>query len=182
MKLTIYAKNMPVSPNVTRRIEKKTEKMSRYLLPDAEMQIRLSKELKRDLRVVEITVPMGNNVFLRAEASEPENLFLAIDQALAKIERQIHRHRTKLSKRLKEDAFAAPAPEYIEDEALPEAGAPQIVRRKTFPVRPMSVEDAAVEMELLGHSFFAFVNIETERTNILYQRKDGGLGLLEPEA
>ena len=94
MKLTIYAKNMTVSPNVTRRIEKKTEKMGRYLLPDTEMQIRLSKEQKRDLRVVEITVPMGNNVFLRAEASEPENLFLAIDQALAKIERQIRRHRT----------------------------------------------------------------------------------------
>ena len=63
-----------------------------------------------------------------------------------------------------------------------EEAAPQIVRRKTFPVRPMSVEDAAVQMEMLGHSFFAFVNIETERTNILYQRKDGGLGLLEPEA
>ena len=85
MKLTIYAKNMTVSPNVTRRIEKKTEKMGRYLLPDTEMQIRLSKEAKRDLRVVEITVPMGNNVFLRAEASEPENLFLAIDQALAMV-------------------------------------------------------------------------------------------------
>ena len=92
MKLSIYAKNMTVSPNVTRRIERKTEKMSRYLLPDTEMQIRMRKE-KNDLRVVEITVPMGNNVILRAEASEPDNLFMAIDQALAKMERQIHRHR-----------------------------------------------------------------------------------------
>ncbi len=182
MKLTIHAKNMTVSPNVSRRIEKKAEKMGRYLLPDTEMQVRLSREPKRDMRVVEITVPMGNNVFLRAEAAESENLFLAIDQALAKIERQIHRHRTKLGKRIREDAFAAPEPEYIEDEAPVEEGAPQIVRRKTFPVRPMSVEDAAVQMEMLGHSFFAFVNVETERTNILYQRKDGGLGLLEPEA
>ncbi len=182
MKLTITAKNMTVSPNVTRRIEKKTEKMGRYLYPETEMQIRLSREAKRDLRVVEITVPMGNNVYLRAEASEPENLFLAIDQALAKIERQIHRHRTKLGKRIRDDAFAAPEPEYIEDELAVEEAAPQIVRRKTFPVRPMSVEDAAVQMEMLGHSFFAFVNLETERTNILYQRKDGGLGLMEPEA
>ncbi len=181
MKLTIHAKNMTVSPHVSRRIEKKTERMSRYLLPDTEMQVRLSREPKRDLRVVEITVPMGNNVFLRAEAAEPENLFMAIDQALAKIERQIHRHRTKLGKRIKDDAFALPEPEYIEDEAVAEESAPQIVRRKTFPVRPMSVEDAAVQMEMLGHSFFAFVNIETERTNILYQRKDGNLGLLEPE-
>ncbi len=180
MKLSIYAKNMTVSSQVTRRIEKKTEKMSRYLLPDTEMQIRMRRE-KNDLRVVEITVPMGNNVILRAEASEPDNLFMAIDQALAKMERQIHRHRTKLGKRIKEDAFIQAEPEYIEEEAV-EEDAPKIVRRKTFPVRPMSVDDAVIQMELLGHSFFAFVNIETERTNVLYLRKDGDLGLLEPEA
>lgn len=180
MKLSIYAKNMTVSPNVSRRIERKTEKMSRYLLPDTEMQIRMRKE-KNDLRVVEITVPMGNNVILRAEASEPDNLFMAIDQALAKIERQIHRHRTKLGKRIREDAFVPQEAEYIEDETIDEA-APKVVRRKTFPVRPMSVEDAGIQMELLGHDFFAFVNIETERTNVLYRRKDGNLGLLEPES
>ena len=179
MKLSIYAKNMTVSPNVSRRIERKTEKMSRYLLPDTEMQIRMRKE-KNDLRVVEITVPMGNNVILRAEASEPDNLFMAIDQALAKMERQIHRHRTKLGKRIREDAFVPQEAEYIEDETIDEA-APQVVRRKTFPVRPMSVEDAGIQMEMLGHDFFAFVNIETERTNVLYRRKDGNLGLLEPE-
>ena len=174
MKLTIYAKNMTVSPHVTRRIEKKTERMGRYLLPDTEMQVRLSKEPKRDIRTVEITVPMGNGVILRSEASEPENLFLAIDQ--------IHRHRSKLDKRIRDDAFASNELEFIEDEdAAAEESVPEIVRRKTFPVRPMSVEDAAVQMEMLGHSFFAFVNAETEEINVLYQRKDGKLGLLEPE-
>ena len=139
MKLTIYAKNMTVSPHVTRRIEKKTERMSRYLLPDTEMQVRLSKEPKRDIRTVEITVPMGNGVILRSEASEPENLFLAIDQALAKMERQIHRHRSKLGKRIRDDAFASNELEFIEDEdAAAEESVPEIVRRKTFPVRPMS--------------------------------------------
>ena len=59
---------------------------------------------------------------------------------------------------------------------------PKVVRHKTFPVRPMSVEDAGMQMELLGHDFFVFVNADTDRTNVLYQRKDGGLGLLEPEA
>jgi putative sigma-54 modulation protein len=105
---------------------------------------------------------------------------MAIDQALAKIERQIHRHRTKLGKRIKEDAFAVQEPEYIEEEVAEEA-APKVVKRKTFPVRPMSVDDAIIQMEMLGHDFFAFVNIETERTNVLYRRKDGDLGLLEPE-
>ena len=179
MKLSIYGKNMAVTESITRRIEKKTDKMSRYLLPDTEMQVRMRRE-KNDRRVVEITGPMGNNGILRAEASEQENLFLAIDQALAKMERQIHRHRTKLEKRLREDAFKPVEPEYIEED-IPEEGTPKIVRHKTFPVRPMSVDDAVIQMELLGHSFFAFVNVETERTNILYQRKDGDLGLLEPE-
>jgi putative sigma-54 modulation protein len=72
-------------------------------------------------------------------------------------------------------------PEYIEEDQAEEQER-KVVKRKTFPVRPMSVEDAIIEMELLGHNFFAFVNIDTERTNVLYLRKDGDLGLLEPEA
>ena len=177
MKLSITARNMSVTPGITKRIEKKTDTMSRYLLSETEMQVRMRKE-KNDVRVVEITVPMGNNVILRSEAAD-ENLFLAIDHALTKMERQIRKHRTKLGKRLREDAFTE-VPEFIEEE--PEEENLKVVRRKTFPVRPMSVEDAIIQMEMLGHSFFAFVNIDTERTNVLYLRKDGNLGLLEPEA
>ena len=177
MRLTVNARNMAVTPAITKRIEKKTSTMSRYLLSETEMQVRMRKE-KNDIRVVEITVPMGNNVILRSEAVD-QNLFVAIDQALTKMERQIRKHRTKLSKRLREDAFEE-MPEYLEEE--PDEEELKVVRRKTFPVRPMSVEDATIEMELLGHSFFAFVNIDTDRTNVLYLRKDGNLGLLEPEA
>ena len=177
MKLTITARNMVVTPAITKRIEKKTETMGRYLWPETEMQIKMSKERAR--RVVEITVPMGKNVILRSESSADDNLFLAIDKALAKMERQIRKHRTKLGKNLREEI--PDVPEYIEED-LAEEKERKIVKRKTFPVRPMSVEDAVIEMELLGHNFFAFVNIDTERTNVLYLRKDGDLGLLEPEA
>ena len=179
MKLSITARNMVVTPAITKRIEKKTATMSRYLYPNTEMQVRLKKE-KNDRRIVEITVPMGKNVILRSEAAEDDNLFMAIDQALAKMERQIRKHRTKLGKNLREEAFAD-VPEYLEDEPIEEEER-KVVKHKTFPVRPMSVEDAIIEMDLLGHSFFAFVNIDTERTNVLYLRKDGNLGLLEPEA
>ena len=177
MKLTITARNMVVTPAITKRIEKKTETMGRYLWPETEMQIKMHKEKAR--RVVEITVPMGKNVILRSESSADDNLFLAIDKALAKMERQIRKHRTKLGKNLREEI--PDVPEYIEED-LAEEKERKIVKRKTFPVRPMSVEDAIIEMELLGHNFFAFVNIDTERTNVLYLRKDGDLGLLEPEA
>lgn len=177
MKLTITARNMVVTPAITKRIEKKTETMGRYLWPETEMQIKMHKEKAR--RVVEITVPMGKNVILRSESAADDNLFLAIDTALAKMERQIRKHRTKLGKNLREEI--PDVPEYIEED-LAEEQERKIVKRKTFPVRPMSVEDAIIEMDLLGHNFFAFVNIDTERTNVLYLRKDGDLGLLEPEA
>ena len=178
MKLSIQARNMSVTPAITKRIEKKTETMGKYLWPETEMQVKMRKE-KNDLRVVEITVPMGKNVILRSESAD-ENLFLAIDKALAKMERQIRKHRTKLGKNLREEI--PDVPEYIEEDQGEEEKERKVVKQKTFPVRPMSVEDAAIEMELLGHSFFAFVNIDTEQTNVLYLRKDGDLGLLEPEA
>ena len=181
MKTIITARNMSVTPAIEERIEKKTRAMSRYLPQDTELQIRMKKE-KKGMRLVEITVPLGNNVILRSEASAENDLFIAIDQALVKLEKQIHRHRTKLDKRLREGAFDLPAPEYMDEEEPAEEGAPQIVRRKTFPVRPMSEEDAIIQMELLGHSFFAFVNMDTNAINVLYTRKDGSLGLLEPEA
>ncbi len=179
MKTTITGKNMVVTPGITERIMKKTNRMERYLKQDTEMFVRLSKE-RSNRRIAEITVPF-EGVILRAEASAEDNLFLAIDQALAKLEKQIHRHRTKLEKRLREDAFKNTELEFIEDAAAGTQEERKIVRTKQFPVRPMSVEDATLQMELLGHAFFVFVNNETERTNVLYLRKDGDLGLLEPE-
>jgi putative sigma-54 modulation protein len=154
---------MSVTPAITKRIEKKTETMGKYLWPETEMQVKMRKE-KNELRVVEITVPMGKNVILRSESAD-ENLFLAIDKALAKMERQIRKHRTKLGKNLREEI--PDVPEYIEEETEGGEKERKIVKQKTFPVRPMSVEDAAIEMELLGHNFFAFVNIDTDRTNVL---------------
>ena len=175
MKLTITARNMPVTPAITKRIEKKTDTMSRYLLSETEMQVRMRKE-KNDLRVVEITVPMGNNVILRSESSD-ENLFLAIDRALTKMERQIRKHRTKLGKRLREDAFAE-VPEFIEEGEEEEENL-KVVRKKTFPVRPMSVEDATIQMEMLGHDFFVFLDMDTNDVSVVYKRKGNAYGLIE---
>ena len=180
MKTTITAKNMTVSAAVTQRIMKKVSKMERYLDQNTEMQGRLSKQ-KNDRRTCEITV-IFEGALLRAEALSEDNLYVCIDQALAKLERQIHKHRTKLEKRLREDAFQPEDYEYVEEMDEPTQEARKIVRNKTFPVRPMSVDDAILQMELLGHSFFVFVNSDTSHTNVLYLRKDGDLGLLEPEA
>ncbi len=180
MKTIITGKNMVVSKGITERVMKKTNKMERYLNPETEIFVRLTRE-KNDRRTCEITVPF-EGVVLRAEAGSEDNLYVSIDQALAKLEKQIHKHRTKLGKRLRSDAFSIKDLEYVEDVSPEEEERRKIVRRKTFPVRPMSIDDAVLQMELLGHSFFVFVNIDTDRTNVLYLRKDGDLGLLEPEA
>ncbi len=179
MKTNITAKNMVVTPAITNRIVRKTETMSRYLKPDTEMFVRLEK--KKNRRVVEITVPL-QGVTLRAEATSDDNLFMGIDQALAKLEKQILKHRTKLSRRLREDANVSEMPEFIEHLAEEEKEERKVVRQKTYTVRPMSLEDAILQMEMLGHTFFVYVDMDTERTHVLYLRKDGQLGLLEPEA
>jgi putative sigma-54 modulation protein len=179
MKTVITGKNMVVSQGVTDRVMKKINKMERYLNPETEVFVRLIRE-KSNRRTCEITVPF-EGVVLRAEAGSEDNLYISIDQALAKLEKQIHKHHTKLGKRLRSDAFASAELEYVDDADVEEEKR-KVVRNKTFTVRPMSVDDATMQMELLGHSFFVFVNVDTNRINVLYLRKDGDLGLLEPEA
>lgn len=178
MKTNITAKNMVVSPAISSRIIKKTQTMGRYLKPDTEMFIRMRKE-KND-RIVEITVPM-DGVTLRAEAASEDNLFQSIDKALAKLERQILRHRTRLDKRLREDLDVNAQPEFIEAVGQSERQEREVVREKTYTQRPMSQEDAVMQMELLGHSFFVYIDQDTEEANVLYLRKDGNLGILRPE-
>jgi putative sigma-54 modulation protein len=178
MKTVITGKNMVVSAGITERMMKKINKMERYLNADTQIFVRLTRE-KNNRRTCEITVPF-EGVVLRSEATSEDNLYVSIDQALAKLEKQIHKHSTKLGKRIREGAFQNEDYEYTEDANI-EEDKRKIVRQKTFPVRPMSIDDAMLQMDLLGHSFFVFVNIDTNRTNVLYLRKDGDLGLLEPE-
>lgn len=177
MKTTITAKDMVVTPAITNRVLKKTQTMSRYLKPATEMFIRMRRE--KSERIVEITVPI-DGITLRAEAASDDNLFMSIDKALAKLERQILRHRTRLDKRLREDV-GVEEPEFIEEVSAEEQADRQVVRFKTYPMRPMSREDAVLQMDLLGHGFFVYVDQETEETHVLYLRKDGNLGILTPD-
>lgn len=178
MKTTITAKNMVVTPGITNRVLKKTQSMSRYLKPETEMIIRLRRE--KEQRIVEITVPM-NGMTIRSEASSIDNLFQAIDKALAKLEKQILRHRTKLEKRLREDVKFDEIPEFVEYLSDDEAEARSVVREKTYTMRPMSREDAVMQMDLLGHDFYVYIDMDTEDTHVLYLRNDGNLGILMPE-
>ena len=162
MNIRMSSKDFSVFPALWARIEKKINKLGRYFDPDTEVQVRLSAEGKR--RIAEITIPFKGGI-LRAEECT-NDMYQSIDNALIKIERQIRRHRTRLQKRLREDAFEVAEPEFYE-EFEPDEENPRIVR-------------TIDQMEMLGHTFFVFVNSETDDVCVLYQRKDGNLGLLEP--
>ena len=173
MKFVYASKDMAVSESLKTRVEKKLGKLERYFREEPEATIRF-KVQKGARNIVEITVNAAG-VILRAEESS-NDLYLSIDHAVDKLESQIRRHRTKLEKRIRTAELepVIEAPVYEEQNY-------DIVRTKKFAVKPMSVEDAITQMELLGHDFFLFLNEESETMNVLYRRHDGTYGLLQPD-
>lgn len=174
MKYTYSGKGMDVSDSLKARVEKKLGKLERYFRDEPEASIRF-KQQKGAQNIVEVTVSV-DGVILRAEESS-NDMYLSIDRAVDKLESQIRRHRTKLEKRIRTNELEEPAEEATEFEE------PRydVVRTKKFPVKPMSVEDAITQMELLGHNFFLFQNEQSGSVCVLYRRNDDSYGVLEPE-
>ena len=173
MKFVYSAKGMEVSDSLQARVEKKLGKLDRYFDREAEAIVRLRQQ-KGGRNIAEITVSVSGMI-LRAEESS-NDMYLSIDRAVDKLESQLRRYRTKMEKHLRD---TIPAPE----EATPayEEASFEVVRTKRFAVKPMEVEDAITQMELLGHNFFLFKNAATDTMNVLYRRNDGSYGLLVPE-
>ncbi len=173
MRISITGKNIEVSDYLRDLAEKKLAKLDRYFPSDTVAQVTMAVEKNR--HIVEVTIPYTGGIIRGEEVTG--DMYASIDNVIAKLERQIIRHRTKLEKSLKAEAFeAAPIPEYEDEEE-----GPRIVKVKRFSIKPMSVDEAVLQMELLGHSFFVFTNAETDDINVLYKRNDGNLGLIEPE-
>ena len=175
MKIKITGKGMNVSDYLRGVVQKKAEKLGRYFKPETEMTVTLSIEKNR--HIAEVTVPV-DGILLRTEEATGD-MYSSIDAMLKKLERQIRKHRTRLGRRLHEDAFATEAAVY-EDVDVEEV-APILVRSKKFSIKPMDVEEAMMQMELIGHSFFVFRNAESGEVNVLYARNDGNVGLIEPD-
>lgn len=174
MKYTYTGRGMEVSEGLKARVEKKLGKLERYFHEEPEASVRF-KQQKGARNIVEVTVIVGG-VILRAEESS-NDMYLSIDRAVDKLESQIRRHRTKLDKRIRAselEPIVESAPEF-------EEATYDVVRVKKFAVKPMEVEDAIAQMELLGHDFFLFRNEATDSMCVLYRRADGAYGLLQPE-
>ena len=175
MKFIYTGRGLEVSDSLKARVEKKLGKMERYFNREAEATIRFTQQ-KGARNIVEITMSVGG-LILRAEECS-NDMYLSIDRAVDKLESQLRRYRTKVDKHLRDartEELEVPAPEVYEEANY------DVVRVKKFAVKPMAVEDAITQMELLGHDFFLFLNEETEIMSVLYRRNDGSYGLLQPE-
>ena len=180
MDLIVKGKGVEVTERLQDYVEKKVGKLDRYLPSITEAWVELAVEGTRaaqDSQVCQVTV-RANGAILRAE-ERSEDMFSSIDTAMDKMYRQIARYKGKRQNRWR-GAGAQPEPLPVElDEDFEEESI--IVRFKRFPMAPMDPEEAVEQMELLGHDFFVFYNPDQGQINVLYRRKDGNYGVIQPE-
>ena len=174
MKITIVGRKLNVYDDTRELIEKKLAKLDKYFKAEAtEATVTLSR--KRNVSSLDVTINAGGTLF-RSEV-DADDFRIALDQTVDHIESQIRKNKTKLAKRLREnviDMSVVPDPE----ETIPEDET--IIRVKQFEFKPMTVEEAIMQMNLLGHSFYVFKDVTTGDTCVVYTRKDGDYGLIEP--
>ena len=175
MKFIISGKNITVSQGLKTAVEDKLGKLERYFTPDTEVVVTLSVEKER--QKIEVTIPMKGNIIRSEQVSN--DMYVSIDLVEEVIERQLRKYKNKLVAKNQEGSNFSKT--LFETEESIEDGEVKIVRTKRFGIKPMYPEDACVQMELLGHNFFVFFNAENEEVNVVYKRKDGSFGLIEPE-
>ena len=180
MELTIKGKNVDITERLEQYVEQKIGKLDRYLPSITEAWVELSTEgakAAQDRQVCQVTV-RSNGTILRAE-ERSDDMFTSIDAVLDKMYRQIARYKGKRKNRWR---GSAPTPEPLPLEYEEEYEEPsRIVRVKRFAMTPMHADEAVEQMELLGHDFFVFYNADAGQLNVLYRRKEGNYGLLQPE-
>jgi len=173
MKFNIHGKKIDVTESIKSYIEEKIGRLDKYFENPNEITATALIKLRGKEQVVEVTIN-ANKFILRGEESH-KDLYASIDKVSDKIERQIRKNKTRLKKKTVKDI----SKDFVLDFEETEENDNVIVKRKTIQNKPMSEEEAILQMELLGHEFFAYKNEETNEVNILYKRKDGDYGILE---
>ena len=176
MKFIIIGKNIDVTSGLREAVESKLGKLERYFTPDTEIHVTLS--VQREHQKIEVTIPVKGGI-IRSE-QQSDDMYVSIDLVEEIIERQLRKYKNKLVDRHQEGGNFTPTFFDISDSSSDDNEI-KIVRTKKFGIKPMYPEDACVQMELLGHDFFVFCNAETDEVNVVYKRKNGSFGLIEPE-
>ena len=169
MNTTYAARKVTLTDSFKERAELKLKKLDKFF-DDAKAQVTVSTQ--KNQATVELTV-WANNLIFRSEAKNEDKLE-ALDEALENLIRRIRKNKTKLQKKVKASGFEILAEEIPEEEY-------EVIRTREVPLRPMSVEEAILQMNLLEHSFFVFLNGDTGEVNVVYQRNDDGYGILVPK-
>ena len=176
MAIVVRGKNIDITPALRDYVEKRIGKITKYFDQLGEISAVLTVEKGR--HIVEVTVPV-NGMLLRGEEATAD-MYTSIDLVIEKIERQIEKYKTKLARKFrsaggfKGELITSAAPVDASDEF-------KLVKTKRFAVKPMAVEEAVLQMNLIHHDFYVFTNADTEEVNVIYRRKDGNYGLIEPE-
>ena len=179
MKFTFTEKKVNLPKALHAYAEKKVGKLERYFKTDSEANLVFSVE--KDRNKVELTIRSGATILRVSESTS--DMVASVDAAVTSMERQLRKHKTRLEKRLRQDAFervvaeevSTFVPEVVEENEY------QVVRTKKFAIKPMTVDEAILQMNLLGHTFYAFKNEDGGAFAVVYQRNDGGYGLIEDE-
>lgn len=174
MRYIISGKNIDVTQGLKDAVENKLGKLERYFSQDTEIQVTMSVEKGR--QKIEVTIPVKGSI-IRAE-QDSSDMYVSIDLVEEIIERQVKKYKTKIiDKKQNAQAFNEA---FLQEETEHEE-AIHIVKTKRFAMKPMDPEEACIQMELLGHNFFMFLNADTDEVNVVYKRKANSYGLIEPE-
>ena len=174
MRFTITGRNIEVTQGLREAVEDKLGKLDRFFAPATEAVVRLS--VQKDIQKIEVTIPVKGHI-IRAEESSSD-MYVSIDLVEEILERQLKKYKNKLiDKKQSAPSFSEA---FLQEDASAEEEI-QIVKSKKCAVKPMDPEEACVQMELLGHNFYVFLNADTEEVNVVYKRKGGTYGLIEPE-
>ena len=182
MNFNIRGENIEVTPAIRNYVEKKVGKLERYFDETPASPVHVNLQVINNQQIIEITIPMPQ-LLLRAEETHTD-MYAAIDLVVEKLERQIRKHKTKVNRKFRQEGSLKymfrneleSGPVHEEDDSDIE-----IVRTKRFSLKPMDAEEAVLQMDMIGHSFFVFSNSVTGETNVVYRRKDGRYGLIEPQ-
>jgi len=181
MNYNIRGENLEVTTAIREYVQKKINKLNRYFDTPPTSDVHVNLSVYNDEQQIEVTIPM-TDLLLRAE-EQHNDLYAAIDLVVDKLERQIRKYKTKVNRKFRQKG----APKHIFAELEKEANEKaeeeeelQIVRTKRFNLKPMDSEEAILQMDMLGHTFFVFTNAETNDTNVVYKRRDGKYGIIEP--
>lgn len=172
LQITVRGRNVEVSNSLRDYVEKKVGRLERQF--DTAVAATATLSVERDRHTVEVTMPL-NGMVLRGEETTGD-MYSAVDLVVDKLERQVAKYKTRLSRRLRsgDDRLAV-------EQIDPGEKEPRVVRTKRFNLKPMTIDEAVLQLGLIGHDFFIFTNADSDRINVLYRRKDGNYGLIEPE-